>query len=184
MNSFVGISYSVLRLKSLKETPGNPQKMTPEEFQGMVQSMKQNGWILDAPVIWRKAEGDFQIISGHHRVRAGIEAGILETGCKVIEGLNDAQVNKLVLEANQRKGKFDDDLLNTFIDDIIKETGESLDSIYEQIGLYPEIELPKPHEDEYDIDFDNIEGTENREKKFKDQLVTCPNCKNNFMVKI
>jgi hypothetical protein len=35
-----------------------------------------------------------------------------------------------------------------------------------------------------DIDFDNIESNENREKEFKDHLVTCPECQNSFNIKI
>lgn len=35
-----------------------------------------------------------------------------------------------------------------------------------------------------DVDFDDIDSTEDREKKFKDELVTCPHCKKSFTIKI
>ena len=35
-----------------------------------------------------------------------------------------------------------------------------------------------------DIDFDNIESTENRSKQFKTQNVTCPECENHFQIQI
>jgi len=35
-----------------------------------------------------------------------------------------------------------------------------------------------------DIDFDDIESTENRSKQFKTQNVTCPQCENHFQIQI
>ena len=47
-----------------------------------------------------------------------------------------------------------------------------------------EIDIKGIEFDVSDIDFDNINGTNNREKTFKDQLVTCPECGESFTVKI
>ena len=38
--------------------------------------------------------------------------------------------------------------------------------------------------DQKDIDFDNINSTEDREKSFKDHIVCCPACGYNFQVKL
>ena len=35
-----------------------------------------------------------------------------------------------------------------------------------------------------DIDFDNIDSNEDREKKFKEQLVTCPHCQGKFNIQV
>ena len=131
----IGIDSKLLPLKVLKETPGNPQQMDEKTFSGMVKSMKEKGWILDGPTIWEKGENDYQIISGHHRVQAGIEAGIVETQCKVIKGITEEQAKILVLEANQRKGSFDDEILNIFIDDLVENYDYNIDEIIDEVGF-------------------------------------------------
>ena len=137
----IGIDSKLLPFKVLKETPGNPQQMDEKTFSGMVKSMKEKGWILDGPTIWEKGENDYQIISGHHRVQAGIEAGIVETQCKVIKGITEEQAKILVLEANQRRGEFDDSILTDFIDDIINNSDYDIDSIIEEVGFKQNISL-------------------------------------------
>ena len=131
----IGIEIKRLQLKALKETPGNPQKMDEKTFSGIIESMKNKGWLLDAPVIWEKSENDYQIISGHHRVQAGIKAGILDTDCKVLKGITEEQAKILVLEANQRKGEFDDIILNDFIEDIINNYDYDIDDIINEAGF-------------------------------------------------
>lgn len=131
----VGIDHKLLQLKILKETPGNPQKMDDKTFVGLSNSMKEKGWLLDAPVIWEKAENDYQIISGHHRIKAAIKAGIVETQCKVIKGITEEQAGVLVLEANQRKGEFDDIMLNDFVTGLVDEYDIDFDELVKQIGI-------------------------------------------------
>ena len=109
--------------------------MDDKTFNGMVKSMKEKSWLLDSPVIWERGENDYQIISGHHRVQAGIKAGIVETQCKVIKGITEEQAKILVLEANQRKGSFDDELLNLFMDDLIENYDYNIDEIIDEVGF-------------------------------------------------
>jgi DNA modification methylase len=135
----VGIETKMLQLKSLKETEGNPQYMDDKTFSGIVDSMKRKGWLLDAPVVWEKGENDYQIISGHHRVQAAIQAGIIETQCKVLKGITEENAKLLVLEANQRKGSFDDDILKDFIDDIVDKHDYDIDSIIGEVGFEDDI---------------------------------------------
>lgn len=154
----VKIDYKILPLKQLKETPGNPQKMTPVQFQGLVNSMKKDGWILDAPVVWHRPDGEYQIISGHHRIQAGIEAGIVETGMKVIEGISEEKALLKVIEANQRRGALDSIELNNFINDIIDNYNMNIDNIYDEIGIH--IEEPNYEEKEIkekEVTIDDLE---------------------------
>jgi ParB-like chromosome segregation protein Spo0J len=133
--NLVGIEIKRLNLKSLKETTGNPQKMNDSTFGGIVESMKKKGWLLDPPVIWEKSENNYQIISGHHRIMAAIEAGILDTDCKVLSGLTEEQANLLVVEANKRRGDFDDELLSDFVNDLIYDHDYNYEDILEDTGL-------------------------------------------------
>ncbi len=133
--SVVKIDFQILSLKSLVETTGNPQRMSQDVFNGIVKSMKKDGWILDAPVVWHRPDKKYQILSGHHRVRAAIEAGIIETGCKIIEGITEEKALLKVLEANQRRGKFDDYELNSFIENLIDTHDLDRDLILDEIGI-------------------------------------------------
>jgi ParB-like chromosome segregation protein Spo0J len=167
----VKIDYKILRLKDLKETAGNPQKMTPVEFQGMVNSMRKDGWILDAPVIWHRPDGEMQIISGHHRVRAGIDAGILETGCKVIEGITEEKALLKVIEANQRRGTLNIELFDEIINKIHDDYNYGYNDIFDEIGLYDE-------NDKYRIDgiIPKMDDSDSIGKLDKSKEIKCPSC--------
>lgn len=167
----IGIESKLLPLKILKSTEGNPQTMSNDTFNGIVESMKRSGWLLDAPVIREISENEYQIISGHHRVMAGIKAGIVETYCKVLKGITDEQAKILVLEANQRRGSFDNDLLSSFIDDIVNTFDYDIDSIINDVGF-----------DNDDINLLNgfIEDDKIREKEIDENSIDikqeCPKC--------
>lgn len=136
--SVVKIDFQILRLADLIETTGNPQHMSPDVFAGLVKSLKKSGWILDAPVIWHRPDKKYQILSGHHRVRAAIEAGIIETGCKIISGIEKESALIKVIEANQRRGNFNDFDLNTYVDMLVDEFDLDRDLIFDEIGIEQE----------------------------------------------
>jgi len=163
----VGIKYEILPLKILKETPGNPQKLTQQEMNGMIKSMKEKGWILDAPVILKKADNDYQILSGHHRVQAGIGAGIVETGCKIVEGITEEQARIFVLEANQRRGRFDEFMFDDFVDDIINDFNIDKEILFDEIGLYGKTNIEDYSDFEKEIK--NLDGFEDI-----DVIITIP----------
>ena len=175
----IGIEIKRLALKSLVSTPNNPQHMSEAQYKGLVRSMKRRGWLLDPPVCYINVDGTYQIISGNHRVRAAIEAGILDTDCKVLKGIDDKMAQKLVLEANQRRGSFDDKKLNIFIDDIMAGTDIDIDDLYDDIGII--IEDEKITKTEMDIikyyiisiNFDNEKEMKNQYNKLMKMGYKC-----------
>jgi len=160
----VGVKFQRLQLKALKETEGNPQIMSDDEFNGLVESIKQKGWLLDPAVAWLRPDGEYQIISGHHRVRAAIEAGLVEADVKVVEGLTDEQARLLVLEANQRRGRFDMASFDSFIDRIIGDFDIDIETVIDEIGLKNTVDGNKI--------FDNDEDEVYERKPFR----RCPKC--------
>lgn len=136
--SVVKIDFQILKLSDLIETTGNPQHMSPDVFAGIVKSLKKSGWILDAPVVWHRPDKKYQILSGHHRVRAAIEAGIIETGCKIISGIEKESALMKVIEANQRRGNFDDADLNSYVDMLVDEFDLDRDLVFDEIGIEQE----------------------------------------------
>lgn len=125
----------VLKLSILKKTEGNPQEMSKKEFQGLVSSIKEKGFILDDPVVWEHKPGEFKIISGHHRIKAAQEAGIKELNCKVLTNLSDKMARLLVLEANKRRGKLNPLNFERYIQDLLTDFEDlSLEEINDDIG--------------------------------------------------
>ncbi len=129
-----------IELNTLEETQGNPQEMTPQEFEGLKKSIKEKGFILDDPVIWEYETGKYQIISGHHRIKAAQEVGYNKLNCKVITGITKQQGKLLVLEANQRRGRHNEILLNKFIDDMLDEYKDlDINTIFDSSGFETDI---------------------------------------------
>lgn len=126
-----------LHLKTLQETSGNPQKMDDKTFNGLVESIRRKGWYFAMPDIWEYEPNKYKIISGHHRIRAAIKAGILEQNCNVIIDSNytDEQAKKDLLESNERHGEPDDILLTDFVTDIIDTYDVDIDSLVDEIGI-------------------------------------------------
>jgi DNA modification methylase len=129
------ITYKSITLSTLKETVGNPQVMTESEFKGLRKSIREKGFILDDPVVWEYKQDKYQIISGHHRIRAASLEGIKKLKCKIIEGLTKAQAEMLVLEANQRRGELDDKLLNEYVYNLTSYDDVDIDTVYDYTGL-------------------------------------------------
>jgi ParB-like chromosome segregation protein Spo0J len=124
-----------VELQILEETLGNPQMMSDKEFNGLVKSIKEKGFILDNPVVWEYEQNKYKIISGHHRIKAAMKAGYKELDCKILEDISEKQARLLVLEANQRRGKLDGTKFERYIQDILSDFEEiNLDEIDESIG--------------------------------------------------
>jgi DNA modification methylase len=125
----------ILYLETLEETMGNPQVMTDSEYEGLKESIRDKGFLLDDPVVWEYAPDKYRIISGHHRIRASIDVGIKELNCKVLEGINQETADLLTIEANRRRGHLDDKLLNEYITHIQSEYNIPFETIAHQTGI-------------------------------------------------
>lgn len=131
-----------LLLTELIEMTGNPQKMDDWTFNGLVSSMKKKGWYMENMTVWQRPNGGgYQIISGHHRCMAAIEAGITKTVCNVIvdEQYTDEQARKDCIEANQRHGKQDEDELKIFMSNLLDSSDLNIDDIIKDIGISDDI---------------------------------------------
>lgn len=127
----------ILNLFELVETRGNPQKMDEAIFKGLVLSMKRKGFYLEPPSIWLRPDKKYQIISGHHRVKAAIKARIEKARCNVIvdSRYTKEQAMKDCIEANHRKGEQNEAELKSFIEEIVNDFDTSIEDIIEDIGI-------------------------------------------------
>ncbi|MFI4962629.1 MAG: DNA methyltransferase [Legionellales bacterium] len=145
--------FKILPLKSIEETAGNPNKMESKVFNGLVESMKIKGWYFEPATVWEYKPGHYRAISGHKRIQAGVQAAIEETNFNVItDPLYDERQARLdLLEANNRAGKDDEELLKAYVIDLLKNYPDA--DIAKSTGidenfLIKLLSLPDEHDDE------------------------------------
>lgn len=55
--------------------PKNARFMRQETFQQLVRNIQRDKGLTSLPFCWRDAEGNYHILSGHHRIEAALAAG-------------------------------------------------------------------------------------------------------------
>lgn len=60
---------------TLKAAPKNARFMSGQMLEQLVSNIKRDGGLTSAPFCWRDGQGVTHILSGHHRVKAALEAG-------------------------------------------------------------------------------------------------------------
>lgn len=78
--------------------------MSAEVFNRLVRNIKRDGVLTSAPLVHSARDGEVEalrILSGHHRVKAALEAGIHEGACLVLEGeVTPARLRAIQLSHN------------------------------------------------------------------------------------
>lgn len=94
-----------LRLNDLIPFRNHPFKLYEgDRFNDMVESIKQYGVIV--PIVVRKVDDQYEILSGHNRVNAAKEAGLTEVPTVIKEGLTEEEATLIVTETNIMQRSF------------------------------------------------------------------------------
>ncbi len=94
-----------VRIENLAEHPGNPNVMSKVNFKKLVNHIDGSGNYEPIVVRQNHSEvGKFQIINGHHRVKALIALGYEWVNCVVWE-VNDSEALVLLNSLNRLAGK-------------------------------------------------------------------------------
>jgi hypothetical protein len=56
----------------------NARYMTHEQYQTLVRNLRRDQVLTSTPFVWRRPDGKGEVLSGNHRVKASIEAGLEE----------------------------------------------------------------------------------------------------------
>lgn len=94
----------IIPLTKLKPHPDNPNVMSDDKFKKLVRNIERTG--LYEPIIVRshsQSEGKFQIINGHHRVKALEKLGKKEANC-IVWDVDDQQTATLLMTLNRLSG--------------------------------------------------------------------------------
>ena len=98
--------------KSLKKRELNARFMEGPEYQQLVANIKTDGKPTSNPLVCLMPNGDLEILSGHHRTMACIDAGIAEIDVIVIlDPIDEERKRALQLSHNAITGKDNPGLL-------------------------------------------------------------------------
>lgn len=93
-------------LHELKPAARNPNKMTDEQFTGLREGIRREGFVQ--PMLVLKLDvGGYEIIDGHHRTRAASELGYTSVPCVVVENMPPDRVEALRLAMGRLRGDTD-----------------------------------------------------------------------------
>jgi len=94
-----------LPARSIQPNPAQPRKIFQEEaLQELTRSIQQHG-ILQ-PLSVRRVSGGYQLIAGERRLRAGIQAGLSEIPC-IIMNMDDKESSLTALVENLQRQDLD-----------------------------------------------------------------------------
>ena len=98
---------TVLKLESLVPFKNHPFKLYEgDRLNDMVESIKNHGVIV--PIVVRKVEDYYEILSGHNRVNAAKLAGLTEVPSVIKDGLTEEEATLIVTETNLMQRSFTD----------------------------------------------------------------------------
>ena len=111
----------------LKLLEKNARYMKAEQFQNLVENVKKDGNLSQLPFCYREEDGRLRVLSGNHRVKAAIAAGVEQTMVLVAREPKD-QDERLAIQLSHNAIAGQDDLL------ILKDLWESIQNV--QAKLY------------------------------------------------
>lgn len=151
----------MIAISDLQPAEYNPREITSEALEGLKASIKKHG--ITENIIVNK---DLTIISGHQRVKACYELGILEVPCRVLDlNKEDEKILNIAMNNPHIQGTF----------------SEELQLILEEIKLSPD--FVAMHIDKLQVsDITEFEPENFDEKDRLDKLKEheCPNCGTKF----
>lgn len=165
------------KIHELRLWDKNPRTINKEEYESLKRKIQR--WGQFKPLLITE---DGEVIGGNMRLRAYRELGIEDIWVSIVNPQSEAEKVEIAIADNELSGRWDDvklaELLEKHKTEIVLEDYKV--DLGRAIGLN-EL-LGKFGGD--DINFDDIVGTEDREKQFKDLTVTCPHCEKSFEIKV
>lgn len=98
-----------MRIHEIKPDPKNPRKISKDEYEKLLKSIKEDPKLLNAkPII---IDENNVILGGHQRYKACLELGIEDVPVIRMENLSERERKKLLIIDNTHNGEFDMDML-------------------------------------------------------------------------
>lgn len=103
--------FKQLNIREIEESPINAQLMGQSDFNRLVKNIKKDGCLTSTVLVMRQEGKKYMCISGHHRVRAAIKAGITDVPCLIMDEVDESTRIRLQLSHNDIHGEPDEELL-------------------------------------------------------------------------
>ncbi|NQW21980.1 MAG: ParB N-terminal domain-containing protein [SAR202 cluster bacterium] len=120
-----------LRVDRLRPAEWNPNRMEPISMARLKESIRRFG-VVSNLVVRPLSDGEFEVLSGNHRLGLLKESGEATAPCVVVD-LGDAQARLLAQALNRIQGDDDLGLRAELVRDVLKELGQE-----EVLSLLPE----------------------------------------------
>jgi ParB-like chromosome segregation protein Spo0J len=149
----------IIKIDKITINPNNPRIIKDDKFKKLVKSIKDFPQMLAIrPIV---VNGQMVVLGGNMRLKACIEAGLKEVPVIIAKDLTEAQQQEFLIKDNVSGGEWDWDMLaNEWDENNLSDWG---------------IDVPS-------IDFENIDGNQDRDNTKASKEVTCPSCSCNFLV--
>lgn len=150
------------KVTEIKANPNNPRLIKDDKFSKLVKSIKEFPKMLEIrPIV---VNDDMVVLGWNMRLKACKEAGLKEVHIVKASDLTDDEQREFIIKDNSGFWEWDYAMLaNEWSTEELTDWG---------------LDIPKFD----DVDFDDIESTEDREKSGKTKKVTCPLCEHTFDV--
>lgn len=100
-----------LNFRDIQETELNAQEMSESDFKRLVDNLRHDGCLTSVPLVCVDETGKYTCISGHHRIRAAIKAGINSANCMVLKNIDKSTRLRLQLSHNDIHGEQNKDIV-------------------------------------------------------------------------
>jgi hypothetical protein len=100
-----------LNFRDIQETELNAQEMSEKDFNRLVENIRVDGCLTSTPLVNETEEGKYICISGHHRIRAAIKAGLNFSNCIILKNIDESTRIRLQLSHNDIHGESNKDIV-------------------------------------------------------------------------
>jgi len=103
--------FEELNVRDIEESPLNAQIMNDNDFKRLVSNIKKDGCLTSSILVMEQEGKKFMCISGHHRVRASLKAGLKIVPCLIINEVSESTRIRLQLTHNDIHGTSDENIV-------------------------------------------------------------------------
>lgn len=101
--------------RDIQEAEINAQEMSESDFKRLVDNLRKDGVLTSAPLLCENENGKYICISGHHRIRAALKAGINKGVCIILKNIDESTRIRLQLSHNDIHGEPNKDIVSILL---------------------------------------------------------------------
>jgi len=117
----ISTEIKTIPFRSILEADINPQQMKDGDFKRLVNSIKKDGVLTSSILVQNIGNGKYRCISGHHRIKAAIKAGLNEAECIIVKDIDESTRIRLQLQHNDIHGEPDQSLVQELKKSLLEE---------------------------------------------------------------